>query len=199
MNQTPFKILLSIIVAVLLYACSGSLKVSASKADPAELKKYKTYAWIAPGDTALNTRRDDKIFAGLIEESANKELKNKGMKIDNQSPDAVFMFDTHIDEKVENRHAPSNTNGSFGYGGYTYGYYGAGYYSGVYNPMQGLETTYIIVEEGTLGYTMYDRKTGKILWSGSAITNLDEKTDVEAVIKKATSFIFSKLPIKHKQ
>jgi hypothetical protein len=172
--------------------------VSASKADAAELKNYKTYAWIAPGDTALNTRRDDKIFAGLIERSANKELQKKGMTIDNQNPDAVFMFDTHIDENVENRHAPSNTNAAFGYGGYNYGYYGAGYYSGVYNPMQGLETTYIIVEEGTLGYSMYDRKTGKILWSGSAVTNLDEKTDVEAVIKKATSFIFAKLPVKHK-
>src|SRR5690349_4324555 len=106
MKLNAFKLLSMIPVMVLLYSCSGSLKISASKADPDELKNYKTYAWIAPGDTALNTRRDDKIYAGLIESTANKELQGKGMKVDNQNPDVVFMFDTHIDEKVEYRQTP---------------------------------------------------------------------------------------------
>lgn len=199
MNQTLLRLLLLIVSVVSLYACAGSLKISSTEVDKAKLKNYKTYAWIAPGDTALNTRRDDKIYAGLIESSANAELKNKGMKIDNQNPDVVFMFDTHIDEKVEERHAANNPNESFGFGGYAYGYNGTGgYYSGVYNPMNGLQMTHIIVEEGTLGYSMIDRKTGKILWEGWATKNLDAKTDVEATIKKATRFIFAKLPIMHK-
>jgi len=181
-----------------LYSCSGSLKISASKADKADLVNYKSYAWIAPGDTALNTRRDDKVYAGFIERTANAELQRKGMKIDNQSPDVVFMFDTHIDEKVEYRQSPVNNTASFGFGGYAYGYNGAGYYAGAYNPMQGLQSSSIIVEEGTLSYSMFDRKTGKLIWRGAAAQSLNSKTNIESTIKKATAFIFSKLPIKHK-
>ena len=198
MAHAYLKLLLGILTAVSLCACSGSLKISASKVDKAELKNYKTYAWIAPGDTALNTRRDDKIYAGLIESSANKELQKKGMTIDNQNPDVVFMFDTHIDEKIEYRKIADNRDASFGFGGYAYGYHGAGYYTGGYNPNQGFESTHILVDEGTLSYSMFDRKTGKMLWKGAATQNLDNKTNVEATIKNATRSIFSKLPIKHK-
>lgn len=198
MDHASLKLLLGILTAVSLCACSGSLKISASKVDKAELKNYKTYAWIAPGDTALNTRRDDKIYAGLIESSANKELQKKGMTIDNQNPDVVFMFDTHIDEKIEYRKIADNRDASFGFGGYAYGYHGAGYYTGGYNPNQGFESTHILVDEGTLSYSMFDRKTGKMLWKGAATQNLDNKTNVEATIKNATRSIFSKLPIKHK-
>lgn len=198
MDHASLKLLLGILTAVSLCACSGSLKISASKVDKAELKNYKTYAWIAPGDTALNTRRDDKIYAGLIESSANKELQKKGMTIDNQNPDVVFMFDTHIDEKIEYRKIADNRDASFGFGGYAYGYHGAGYYTGGYNPNQGFESTHILVDEGTLSYSMFDRKTGKMLWKGAATQNLDNKTNVEATIKKATRSIFSKLPIKPK-
>ena len=198
MTHASLKLLLGILTAVSLCACSGSLKISASKVDKDELKNYKTYAWIAPGDTALNTRRDDKIYAGLIESSANKELQKKGMTIDNQNPDVVFMFDTHIDEKIEYRKIADNRDASFGFGGYAYGYHGAGYYTGGYNPNQGFESTHILVDEGTLSYSMFDRKTGKMLWKGAATQNLDNKTNVEATIKKATRSIFSKLPIKHK-
>ena len=198
MDHASLKLLLGILTAVSLCACSGSLKISASKVDKAELKNYKTYAWIVPGDTALNTRRDDKIYAGLIESSANKELQKKGMTIDNQNPDVVFMFDTHIDEKIEYRKIADNRDASFGFGGYAYGYHGAGYYTAGYNPNHGFESTHILVDEGTLSYSMFDRKTGKMLWKGAATQNLDNKTNVEATIKKATRSIFSKLPIKHK-
>lgn len=191
-----FKLLLCIVSAVTFYSCSG-IKVSISKGDPDELKKYKTYAWIAPGDTALNTRRDDKMYAGLIQKLANQELQDKGMKIDNQNPDAVFMFDTRIEDKSASRNNPTTAAPyGYGYGGYTYGYTGSAYYSGAYNPMHGLESSVMIVEEGTLSYSMFDRQTGKLLWKGSAAKTLKPKTNIEATIKKATRFIFAKLPIK---
>jgi hypothetical protein len=54
------------------------------------------------------------------------------------------------------------------------------------------------VDEGTLSYSMFDRKTGKMIWKGSASKNLTNKTNIEATIKEATRSIFRKLPIKHK-
>ncbi|MEJ1239873.1 DUF4136 domain-containing protein [Chryseolinea sp. T2] len=176
-------------------SCKSNLTIWASKTDPNELKKYKTYAWVAPGDSALSTRRDDKLYAGLIESSANKELQKMGMKLDNKNPDAVFMFDTKIDEKVVTRKAAETGYNAYGYGGYAYGYNGAGYYNGAYNPMRGLETASMLVDQGTLSYLMYDRQTAKLVWQGTAKKDLSKKTNIESTIKRAANFIFAKLPI----
>jgi len=196
MRHSLFNQLCLIIFGILLCACAKSaLKVMASKVSPSELKNYKTYAWIAPGDSALNTRRDDKIYAGAIQDAADKELAKKGLKIDAQNPDVVFMFDTKIDEKVAYRAAPNSSNAAFGFGGYNYGYNGYGYYAGYGNPMAGLETTSKLVNEGTLTYFMYDRNTRKLIWQGWASKEISKKTNIGSTIKRATTFIFAKLPI----
>jgi hypothetical protein len=198
MKQTSLRLSTLLFFVISLASCKSSLSIWASKTDPNELKKYKTYAWVAPGDSALNSRRDDKLYAGLIESSANKELQKMGMKLDNQNPDAVFMFDTKIDEKVVTRKAAETGYNAYGYGGYAYGYNGAGYYHGAYNPMRGLETGSMLVEQGTLSYLMYDRQTAKLVWQGTAKKDLSKKTNIESTIKRAASFIFAKLPIKVK-
>jgi Domain of unknown function (DUF4136) len=191
---THFVVILNLL---LLASCSGSLKVTSYKKPNANFLNYKTYAWIAPGDTTLNTRRDDKVYAGLIQHSADAELKKKGMTMDSQNPDVVFIFDTHIDEREELRRTPMVT-GSTGYGGYAYGYSGAGYYVGDSAPIYGGGLASISVEEGTLMYSMFDRK-GDLLWRGSGVKTLTAKTDIEKTIKGATRSIFSKLPLKHKK
>lgn len=193
-NLTRFILLLNLI---LLASCSGSIKVSSYKTPDVNLSNYKTYAWIAPGDTALNSRRDDKVYAGFIQHTADAELKKKGMTIDNKDPDAVIIFDTKIMEHTELRQTPVVT-GSMGYGGYGYGYTGAGYYAGGSAPIYGGGLASISVEEGNLMYTLYDRKTGNLLWRASGTQTLTAKTNIEKTIKKATNFIFAKLPIKHK-
>jgi len=178
-----------------LVSCSESLQVSVLKTPNVNLADYKTYAWVAPGDSALNHRRDDKVYAGLIQHSADVALKKKGMTIDSQNPDAVFMFDTFMDEKTEYRQSPTTT-ASFGVAGYGFGYGGPGYYAGTSAPIYGGGMTPISVEEGTLMYFMYDRKTGKLLWKGSATATMSKKMNVESTIRKATNFIFAKLSVK---
>jgi len=174
------------------------MKVTSSTTKSADLSKYATYAWVAPDDTTLITKRDDKMYAGVIMKYANAEIQKKGLKLDNQNPDAVFVFDTRIAEGVESRHVPNNSASPTGYGGYAYGYgYGVSYY-GAANPMAGLETTPVITETGTLYYYMYDRKNGNLLWQGASSKKLTSKTDIEAAVKRATTFIFAELPIKKK-
>lgn len=186
----------------LFTACSNSLQTSTYTAVATNLAEYKTYAWVAPGDTALNTRRDDKIYAGLIQTSADKELGKKGMKIDNQNPDAVFMFDTKIEETEEYRQTQVNTGygyGGMGYGGFGYGYAGPAYYVGSSVPVYQTEVSAVPVDEGTLSYSMYDRKTGKLLWRGVGTQKLDAGTNIERTIKNAASFIFAEMKVKHKK
>ena len=184
---------------ILLASCSGSLKVSSYKKPETNFSSYKTYAWIAPGDSTLNSRRDDKVYAGFIQHSANDELKKKGMILDNKNPDVIFIFDTKIDEREELRRTPAVSGSGYGgYAGYTYGYSGPGYYLGDSAPIYGGGLASISVEEGTLMYSMYNRK-GDLLWRGSGVKTLTAKTNIEKTIKGATRSIFSKLPIKHKK
>ena len=79
----------ALFLIVFMGACSGGIQTSSTTTKGAELKNYKTYAWVKPGDEDDASRKDDKLFSGLILESANKELQKKGFKLDAENPDRL--------------------------------------------------------------------------------------------------------------
>ena len=176
-----------------LVACSGGLKIYSDKDPKTDIKPYKSYAWIAkPGDSVLNAGGKGKMFGPLIVRSANEELKKKGMTLDIENPDALFLFDTKIAEKIKyGRAADTNVDGAY------YGVAGV-YYAGTLAPVRGGEIMPSEYEEGLLYFNMYDTKTGKLLWSGGATKELTASDDGEKIVKNAVKSIFGKLPIKHK-
>jgi len=175
-----------------MLSCSGNLQTYSDKDPKIDLKPYKSYAWIAPGDSVLNAARKDKVYGNLIVKSADAELKKKGMTVDVNKPDALFMFETKIEEKVKYaRAAPASVD--VGYVG-AYGYY----YVGDVAPVRGGEIMPSTYDEGLLYFNMYDRKTGKRIWSGGATKPLKASDEVEKLIKTAVKNIFTHLPIKHK-
>lgn len=185
------KIFAFLITASLITCCSGSLKTSSNTEKGAILNNYKTYAWITPADPEGTSRADDRVYAPLIQQQADAALEKKGMQIDAEKPDAVFLFDAHIEEQVKYTKAPT-TMGSYYYGG-------PGYYPAFGPPMPGGEVLPESYEEGILAFQMFDTKTKKVLWRGWAKKPLTGKSDVEADIKQAVRDIFAQLPIKHKQ
>lgn len=157
----------------------------------ADLKKYKTYAWVKPGNPDDETRKDDKLFSGLILETANMELEKKGFKLDTENPQAVFVFDTKVEERVKYTQNPYVATGV--------GYGGPGYYGGYYMPVSGGQNVAHETTHGMLFIEMYDTKTQTLLWSGSAKEEITKKNDLEKDIKKAIKQIFVRLPVKHKE
>jgi Domain of unknown function (DUF4136) len=176
-----------------MLSCSGNLQTYSDNDPKIDLKPYKSYAWIAPGgDSVLNAERKDKVYGNLIVKSADAELKKKGLKVDINKPDALFMFETKIEEKVKYaRAAPASVD--VGYVG-AYGYY----YTGDLAPVRGGEIMPSTYDEGLLYFNMYDTKTGKRIWSGGATKTLKPSDEAEKVIKTAVKNIFTRLPIKHK-
>jgi Domain of unknown function (DUF4136) len=183
-----FITLASLAMAAVLYSCEPSIKTFSDRDTKADLNHYKTYAWIAPGDSVLNAPRKDKLFGGSIMYYSDMELKQKGMTVDTSGPDALFVFDTKLESKVEYKQAPS-LNLGVGYGG-------PGYYVGGSAPIAGGQITASNYEEGTLVINMYDTRTGHVIWSGGARKALTGSSDVEGVIKMAVKAIFAKLPKK---
>lgn len=197
-NTMPIKSGVFILLfATLLASCSSGTKTSSWKAKGVNLKAYKSYAWLAPGDTTLGYRRDDKLYAGTIQQAADAELQEKGMVVDTHSPDAVFIFDTRLEDHTRYSQSPSL---SVGVGVATPMYHGGpGYYMGGSVPVAGGEITAEYYKQGTLIIDMYDLKTNKLLWRGWATKDIDYTTDIDETLRKAIRDMFYYLPIKHKQ
>jgi len=192
------KSLVSVIVVLLASGCSGGLQTGSRTESDASLKAYHTYAWIAPDDPDAISHAG-KVFAPLILSEADVALQKKGMKMDTLQPDAVFVFDSKVEEQVKYSKAPLTTYNYFWGGPGYYAGYGYAGYAGYGPPIPGGEVLPEEYEQGMLAFQMFDAKTRKVLWRGWASKTLTGKSDVEADVKRAVRDIFIRLRIKHKQ
>ena len=193
----------SLLVFLIVLLVSPTLKAQAVKVDydtKTDFNKFKTYAFLAPGDSVLNRYRKDKLYSGTIVYAVNQELKTRGLVMDTLKPDAIFMFYTSMEEITT--YSQSATL-SVGVGvrapGYYPGYY-PGYHSGYYlaasAPVAGGQITTTVEQEGALKYVMFDTHTGKLAWSGMLEKTFKLSDDVEKIVLDATAKIFKKFPMK---
>ena len=163
-------------------------KVTSDYDTKKDFSKYKTYAWLAPGDSILNRYRNEKVYGGYITYIANHELKGRGMKIDTLMPDAIFVFDTSVGQITEYRQGATLSLGV--------AVAGPGYYAGGSAPVAGGKITATTSEDGTLKYVMYDTRTRELIWSAQVNRTFKMSDDIEKLIKEGTEKIFKKSPLK---
>jgi uncharacterized protein DUF4136 len=169
--------------------------VSADFNTNTDFKKFKTYAWLAPGDSVLNRPAAAKLFGGYIEKAANDELKSRGLKLVKEQPDVVMMFYTSVEEFTKySQSATLSVGVGVGVGGP--GYYGGGYYVGGSVPVAGGKVTATTLEDGSLGYSMFDTSTGKVVWTCKAEKQFKMSDDIAKIINDYTVKIFKKYPLK---
>lgn len=174
-----------------MMACSSMMKTYSYKSKGVDLKEYKTYAWVNLEHFVDENKAGEKRYARYILDLANEKLLEKGFKLDVENPDAVFQFDTRIENRVSYSQSPTVSVGV--------GFGGPGYYVGGAMPVSGGQVTQNNYEEGILTIEMYEPKTGKLIWKGWAEEPIHFETDIEADLKKAVSHIFMTLPVKHKE
>ncbi|HEU5291397.1 MAG TPA: DUF4136 domain-containing protein [Cyclobacteriaceae bacterium] len=178
-------------IALLYVSCSTSGVTSHSvKSKGVDLKKYKTFAWVKPADAEEEVRKDDKLYGKLILQLCNEELSKKGFVLDTENPDAVFMFDTRVEDRVSYSQTPQMSVG-FGFGG-------PGYYGGFAAPVAGGDIIQHNYQHGMMFIEMYDTKTQKVLWKGWAEKKITYESDIESDIHTAVKHIFMRLSVKHK-
>jgi Domain of unknown function (DUF4136) len=179
--------------AFILVSCGG-IQIESTQTKGVDLKKYKTYAWGKPGDSdhdldQATHKATKKVYAGLIKRLASEELLKKGFVLDTLKPDAIFVFNSGVEERVS--YSQGNVNTGYGYDGT--GYYGGGYYS----PVGVGRSSQHAYEEGMLYIDMLDTKTRVPLWGGWAKKKLTSKSDVEADVRSAVALIFKRLKVQH--
>jgi Domain of unknown function (DUF4136) len=185
----------SVLLLAFIVGSCGGIKIDSTQTKGVDLKKYKTYAWGKPGDAdhdpSHEARKDNKkVYAGLIKKLANEELLKKGFVLDTLKPDAIFVFNSGVEERVS--YSQGNVNTGYGYDGF--GYYGGGYYS----PVGVGRSSQHAFEEGMLYVDMLDTQTRVPLWGGWAKKKLTAKSDVEADVRSAVKLIFKQLKVQHK-
>ena len=99
MNKTLTHALLTTTLSLIFYS-GNAQKIFSDYDGKADWQNYKTYAWVAPGDSVFNRYRDDKVFAGSITYAANQELKKKGMRIDTLQPQAILRYTNKVPHSV---------------------------------------------------------------------------------------------------
>ena len=189
MIKTPSLVrLIFSILFLIISVGSNAQEVTADYDGRVDFQKFKTYSWLAPGDSVLNRYRSEKVFAGSITAAADNELKNRGMKIDSLRPDAIFVFDTMVkDITVYTQGATLSVGVAVA---------GPGYYVGGSAPVAGGKITESTEEGGTLLYAMYDTSDRRLVWSGRAEKKFEMSDDIHKIINDYTVKIFKKLPIK---
>jgi len=177
------------VVTCFLFSFSNQAqKINVDYDAQTDFTKFKTYAWLAPGDSVLNRYRSEKLYAGTITYAANNELKSRGLKMDTLRPDAIFVFNTQVHEITSYSQSPTLSVGV--------GVAGPGYYVGSSVPVAGGEITATTKEDGILSYDMYDTSTGKLVWTASTEKTFKMSDDIQKLLNDATKNIFKKLPIK---
>lgn len=185
------KASLVVLFSLLLYSCGTIMQTYSYKAKGVDLDSYKTYAWVNLEHFVDENKEGEKRYARYILDLANAELLKKGFVLDVENPDAVFQFDTQIENKVKYNQSPTVSVGV--------GFGGPGYYVGGAMPVSGGQITQSNYEEGVLTVEMLEPKTGKLVWRGWAQEEISFETDMESDLKMAVRNIFMKLPVKHKK
>jgi len=181
------KNLLFICLALLPFVTSAQ-SVTYDQDTKTDFKKFKTYAWLAPGDSVLNRYRSDKLYGGAITYAANQELSKRGLKMDTLNPDAIFIFLTSIEEITTYSQTPQLSVGL--------GFAGPGYYVAGAVPVAGGDIIATTKEDGTLKFIMYDTESRKQVWTGMANKRFKLTDDVQQIAMDYTERIFKKYPVK---
>lgn len=191
MTPKAFKLSMLSVTGLLMFSTHGNTQVFSDYDGHADFSRYKTYAWIAPGDSVLNRHRPDKVFGGFIMYTANQELKNKGMVVDTIRPAAIFVFNTKVQEKTKYSQSATISVGV--------GVAGPGYYAGGMAPVAGGEIKESFYQHGSLSFEMFDSQSGHLVWTGGDKRDFTNSDDIQKMISASVKKIFKKLPTKKKK
>jgi hypothetical protein len=177
MKPRVIGVAMALSLVISLPAVAQKVRVDFDKA--ASFANFKTYAW-KEGTPAKNPLIQTRITSAI-----EKELAAKGfMKVDaEQNPDLVVLYHAAVD--IETQINTVNMGGYYGWYG-PYGGAGGG----------GTSTTYVDkIPVGTLRVDIGEVKNKKLLWQGTATSNLSDKPEkVEKTINKSAEKMFKDFP-----
>ncbi|WP_342645766.1 DUF4136 domain-containing protein [Mucilaginibacter sp. CSA2-8R] len=190
---------LTILVVGLIASCSRYSYYSVGS-NSASLNRYHTFAWLPPVKQTRNVAYNSDIADQRIHESATAQLESKGLMLRGKRPDLLARYMVMVDEKERIYDQPAYNYVGGGYYPRFGGFYGGrrAYYYAYSAPFPvyvGNDVQRVPYKEGTLVIDLIDRKSGKVIWRGYGIGEVDNPAQAVNDIPKVVEGILSKLPL----
>lgn len=201
------KLLLLSILMVLLASCSTTYKTVYTDYDrSADFSQYKTFAWLPDKADTTNTPYNNEIIRNNIRNYLGQCLSDRTYSFNAEKPDLLFQL-VIINAKKERVVTTLNQSsyyfspyyfGSIYYNPYHYNYYYSYYptyaaysYGPGYANTQKLE--YV---DGAITLNVIDRKTNKLIWTGTAEGDIYDPSMISKDIHPAVHNVIAQYPIK---
>ncbi len=177
--------------AFVLNSCGTSAHIE--KDESANLKNYRTYAWI---DKENKNKLRNEIAEQNLKTAVNGELEKNGFKEVKYNPDLLLSYDLLVEKSVKEQSEPvySQPYSRVYYNPYTRRY------GTIYYPSQflGYDSYTTPVKEGTVSISIMDAKTDKTIWQGWTTDELDGSHFSSKEVQKNVRSIFKKFDVASK-
>lgn len=200
-------VLIIIIVAFLLSSCRSTYNTVYTDYDRSvDFKPYKTFAWLPDKADSVNSPYNNEIIRNNIRNYLGQCLSDRAYAFDGNDPDLLLqlVIVNKRKEKVETVAYPSLYYyrpyyfGSLYYIPYHYNYYYR--YAPVYSPYS-YGAAYSNTEKkeyvnGAITLNIIDRKTNKLIWTGTAEGDIYDPSMISKDLHPAVHNILSQYPVK---
>ncbi len=177
--------LFALLVLVLIAACATSPRVSTDMDPRADLSRYRSYGFHEP--VAMEQSGYTTYLTEQIRTSIRRQMDARGYTFDPVNPDIRVNFQGIVRERTDVYSFPRSDFGYF------YNYRAHRY---VGYPLWYDQTQVQTYAEGTLTIDLVDAARNHLVWTGSAIGRVVQRTPQERVIAadQAIASIFARFP-----
>ncbi len=180
-------------MVLLLAGCASTAHIE--KDDNADLRQYKTFAWVdAEGKGSGDRDRTNEFTERKVKDAVSKELvKTAGWREVKSKPDVLLTYDVLVERTIRQENDPVYSRP------YTRVIYNprTRRYSTIYYPSQflGYDRDERTVREGTVTLTMIDARTDKAVWQGWTTSEVNNRNLSTREIQNAVRSIFRKFDV----
>ncbi|QEM07116.1 DUF4136 domain-containing protein [Mucilaginibacter rubeus] len=198
------------IMIIMLAGCSSIYNVVSSDYDrSADFTKYKTFAWLPDKADTANTSYNNEIIRNNIRNYFGQCISDRGYSFDAENPDVLMqlIITNAKKERVINAYPSSYYYSPYYYGSYYYSPYRLGYYYNYYStfrytyPGPAYPVAYSATQKqeyvnGAITLAFIDRKTGKLIWRGTAEGDIYDPSFISQDLHPAVHRILAEYPVK---
>ena len=179
------RLLSGLAVLLLLAACATGPRVRTDFDPEADFSRYHSYAFFQP--LAMEESGYTSYITERIKADVRREMEARGYVFDDKAPDLRVNFQGIVQEKTDVYSVPRTDFNYF------YSYRARRYY-GV--PVWYDQTQVSQYREGTLTIDLVDAARNRLVWTGSAIGRVTQKTPQEraAEVDRAIASVFMQFP-----
>lgn len=195
MTSKTFKYISTFTFSLVLFSCVSTMDIGSKKENKIDFGQYKTYAWLHRIKT--NKHADRRIANEIVEDRiinfTNKELQDKGYKVDTLNPDLLLDYDIVTEQKV------SEVPVSVYMGDYYFSYSAVVPQAPINTWVNGEQNNGTVNDKythGTVVVYVGDRTKKQLIWEGWAQGSIHDVEAFEKELPKDIKTMFKHFPEK---